>query len=297
YVARFNKIFFSWDANNPKDRRDALASYFPKLAASNESAFGWNQEGVQAVSDTPVALRIDTSSDHRAVITTCMSIMIPQPNQQPNRVDFVCSAVSVYAKSKDSMVIDSYPALVSCPKPADINVEDDTPDLDQKNTPSIQRVLTSFFTAFAASDPNALNPTVARSADVGDGFHGARQLAGLSPRVLAPKKGDDPDVRQVRVRVNWAQPGQPQDLQTLPSTPSDYLVTVQKSDNAGGWIVLKLQPTLPSPELQPNSSSQDGGNSDGAAPSGSPNTSGSNGGKPLNGDTQGGTNTLPSTTP
>ncbi len=242
YVERLSKAFFTWDADNPQQRQQVLDTYYP---FSSDGQYGWNSKGKQEVRDMPVTLRMDVDSDERATVTVGMSVVMERGGAG-ERTSFLCATTSVVAKSADALAVDSYPALVACPTPADVGVSDEQPESDNQNSQDIKAQVDRFFQAYADSDVGALR-NITTGDKVTDGLGGGRVFdkeEGVEITVYAPKDDAVTDVREARVAVKWLQPEN-----VGGSTKSEYLVTVRKVD--GDWKVSKLRPALPSAELQP----------------------------------------------
>ncbi len=243
YVERLNKLFFTWDADNPQLRQQGLSTYYP---FSEDKRYGWNSDGKQDVRDTPVTLRIDVDSDERAVVIVGMSV-VTDPGSENEQVNFLCSATSVHATSVDSMAVDSYPALVACPAAADVGVPGEQRETDPENTSDIKAQLDRFFEAYADSDVGSLR-NITTDEKVTEGLDSGRSFdseEGVAVTVYQPEDGADPNVREARVAVNWMQ----SESGEGGSTTSEYLVTMKRVD--GEWKISQLRPALPSAELQP----------------------------------------------
>lgn len=248
YVERLNKAFFTWDADDPRQRQRVLSTYYP---FSDDSQYGWNSAGKQEVRDMPVTVRMDVDTDEKAIVTTVMSVVTGAgtPDEQ---VSSLCAATSVVAKTNNAIAVNSYPALVACPAAADAGVSEEQAEADNDNRQDIKAQVDRFFAAYADSDEGLLKAFTTEEKII-EGLGGGREFdenEGVGIKVLLPEKGADPNVREARVAVQWLQPQNAGGGSTI----SEYLITVKKVD--GDWKISKLRPALPSSQLQPESGAE-----------------------------------------
>ncbi|MGH3545510.1 MAG: conjugal transfer protein [Mycobacteriales bacterium] len=287
YVERLNKVFFTWDTDGGLTRQQLLEVYFPN---SRDTRLGWNGQGKQEVRDLPVTLGINVaeapdakSAVLRATVIVGMSV-VTGSGAPEEKTSFVCTATSVVSDS-GALAIDSYPAPVACPKPADVGVTEEDMERDADSEEAIKAQLERFFRAYAASDDGALSNLTTGSDRITTGLGDVRQFGEIEVAVALPAKGAPGNERKVRAAVKWLQPG------GGGSADSEYRVTVRQ--DGGVWRIEKLEPALSSSELQPNLDAQDrkdrrSANNSSRAPSTTAPSTGASGGSKQSGSPGGG---------
>lgn len=224
FAVQFAQTYYTWNGADRDARLARTADLDSYLPASVDD--GWDGQGVQTIARGPFIAR-DTRSADRNNGTVSLAL-------QTDSGAWLYPQVMIWADDTGSLTVAATPVLGPAPARASFpgNSASVTGDVDTAAARAVQPVLTGFFTAWAASDSNALDRYLTQDAAVParQGLDGAVDFGAISDVVVSAENNSDGS-RSASATVQWVygDPAQP----TSSTTSQTYLLTLVQ--NSGQW--------------------------------------------------------------
>lgn len=226
FAAGLSKEFFTYDADNPGERKDRLRPYNPAYGAN----VGWDGKGKQTITNTTV-VQSKKVSDSQYDVTVKMAV---QDSPTP-----LYSEMAVWVQNGTYSPM-SYPAIVASPELPIPNYQapQHESDSDQQANADVKDRLGVFFKAWGEGDTSTLQAVTSTDYKASPILSGQKFDSMDNFKLFYAddaKKADSPD-RLAQMSVKWNSPNGSQ-------ITSFYQVSVT-NDN-GRWLVTKVDAANP----------------------------------------------------
>ena len=226
FAAGLSKEFFTYDSENPDERKDRLRTYNPAYGAN----VGWDGKGKQTITESTV-VQSKKISDSQYDVTVKMNV---QDSPTP-----LYSEMAVWVQDGTYSPM-SYPAIVASPELPIPNYQapQHESDSDQQTNADVKDRLGVFFKAWGEGDTSTLQAVTSTSYKASPILSGQKFESMDNFKIFYAddtKKADSPD-RLVQMSVKWNNPNGSQ-------ITSFYQVSVT-NDN-GRWLVTNVDAANP----------------------------------------------------